>query len=109
MKINRYLIIGSKRFDNWSKKRRPPTTRLTTKPPKLSSHEVAVKLSLEVPDAFFEKPLLSARIEIPEDAVSAPVIEADVVDNIQEIVNRELGIDLNISLLNVTNEAENGI
>ena len=53
----------------------------------------------DIPDELFTKPQLQASITVSKDAVSAPVIEADVVDNISEIISKELGIDLNIAVV----------
>ena len=91
MKLDRYLIVG--------KKHQKPSARLTVSSPALDSHEVAVKISLDIPDELFSRPQLQASIKVPNDSVSALVIEADVIDNIQEIVSKELGVDLNIALV----------
>ena len=94
MQIKRYLIIGKKRNSK-------PSARLTVTPPALESHEVAVKLSLDVPEELFTKPQLEATIRVPADSVNSPVIEAEVIDNIQEIVSKQLGVDLSIGLVEV--------
>jgi len=91
--LDRYLIVGRKQ--RYSK----ATVRLTTKSPSLESYEVAIKINLDIPDELFTKPQLQASITVSKDAVSAPVIEADVVDNISEIISKELGIDLNIAVV----------
>ena len=92
MDINRYLIVGKL-------PRQKASARLSVNKPALSSHEVAVRLSLSLPDELFSKPQLQASITVPKDAVSAPVIDAGVVDNIQEVVSKELGVDLSISVV----------
>ena len=93
MKIQRYLAVGKKSRSS------KPSVRLTVTSPALDSHEVAIKLTLDVPDELFSKPQLEASISVPKDSVSAPVIEAGVIDNIQEMISKEIGVDLNISLL----------
>ena len=92
MKIDRYLIVGKKRNHQ-------PNARIAVTSPALESHEIAIKVSLDVPDALFTKPQLEASIAIPSDSIAAPVIEADVIDNIKEIVSKELGVDLSIGLI----------
>lgn len=92
MNLERYLIIGKKRHQK-------PSARLSVNLPALDSYEIAVKVSLEMPDELFEKPQLQASIKVPSDSVSAPVIEAEVVDNIQELVSKELGVDLSIKII----------
>ena len=92
MKINRYLIVGKRRNSK-------PTARLTVTTPALESHEIAVKISLDIPEELFTKPQLEATIKVPEDSINSPVIEAGVIDNIKEIVSKQLGIDLNIGVV----------
>lgn len=91
-----YLILSrkDKRFPT-----KGLTFRLTKNSPRVDRDEVAVRVSLNVPAGLFEKPTLSASISVPETAVSAPTIDADVVDNIQSIVNERLGVDLRISVV----------
>lgn len=92
MLLQRYLVVGKKNRHNSS-------ARLTKNAPSLESYEIAIKLSLDIPNELFNKPQLQASIIVPKDAVTAPIIEAEVIDNIKETISKELGIDLNISLL----------
>ena len=92
MKINRYLIVGKRRNSK-------PTARLTVTTPALESHEIAVKISLDIPEELFTKPQLEATIKVPEDSVNSPVIEAEVIDNIKEIVSKQQEILTAISWL----------
>lgn len=93
MIFSRYLVVG--RRDKWAK----PTAKLTTNSPRLESHEISMKLEFDIPDALFDRPQLQASITVPADAVSGPTIEADVVDNIQEEISKQLGVDLQISVI----------
>jgi hypothetical protein len=72
---------------------------MTTENPALAANEVAVKVTLELPDAVFEKPAFEAKIEIPEAAVSKPVINAEVVDNVQEIIKQNTGFTVKLELI----------
>ena len=91
MLLNRFLIIGL----NSSGK---ASARLSVNSPALDADEIAVYVTVNIPDELFQKPSLTARIDVPEDAVSAPVIDTEVTNNIQQVVSRELGIDLQISV-----------
>lgn len=93
MNINRYLVVGKR--NRYAK----PSARLTVTSPSLESYEVAIKLSLDIPDALFSRPQLEASIKIPSDALTAPVIEAETIDNIQSIISKELGVDLTVALV----------
>jgi hypothetical protein len=88
-----YLAVKKKR--GWS----ALTARLTNKSPSLVSGEVAIKVTVNVPDALFERPQLQARIVVPDSAVSKPVIDATVLDNIQQVLNQQLGLDIRVSLV----------
>lgn len=92
MILRRYLIVGKRRHQK-------PVARISVNPPALDSHEIAIKLEMDIPEELFSKPQLSAKITVPKDAISSPVIDADVVDNIEEIISRELGVDMSISVL----------
>ncbi len=75
------------------------TVRITTQLPKLSAQEVALQLDINLPDELFLRPQLKASITVSSDNVSPPVIEAEVLSNISEIVQKELGVDLKINLI----------
>lgn len=99
MKIKRYLVVG------W-RPRSKPSTRLTVQPPALESHEVAVQLNLEVPEELFRKPRLEASITIPAEGITPPPINAEVIDNIREIISKEIGVDLSVALVEPTNDQQ---
>lgn len=72
---------------------------MTAKSPALAANEVAIKVALELPDEIFTKPVFSADIKIPKEAVSAPVIEASVIDNVQEIIKQNLGFEVKLEIV----------
>ncbi|PPQ42119.1 hypothetical protein [Rhodopseudomonas palustris] len=74
------------------------SVRCTERLPSLDSGEVAIKVTAELPDALFRKPLLEAKITVPADKVSPAKIDASVADNITDVVRQNLGIDLQIKL-----------
>lgn len=77
---------------------------MTKSSPALASNEVAVKVSIELPDEIFDKPSLQANIVVPASAVSKPVINAGVIDNVQEIIKQNTGFDVRLEV--VSSEAE---
>jgi hypothetical protein len=78
--------------------------RWAARSPALNAGEVAVAVNLRLPEALFKRPQLSACITVPEGAAPAPVINAEVVDNIRQVMQQQLGIDMTISV--VENEEE---
>lgn len=93
MKSTVYLCVkkSEHRFD--------PTFRVTKTKPGLTSNEIAVKINLELPDALFTKPQLEARVVVSDKAVSAPVIEAEVVDNVEQIIKDKTGFDVKLTIV----------
>lgn len=65
--------------------------------PSTGPNEVAVKMTVEIPDAYFETPELSAKICVPESAVKSPIISADVQSNIAAILSEQLGMTVHVS------------
>lgn len=51
------------------------SVRLTKRAPDLYAGEVAIRLSVSVPDAAFRTPFAEAHIEVPEGFVIKPEIE----------------------------------
>lgn len=58
--------------------------------------EIALKLHIEVPASLFERPELQAKIVVP-DATPA-VIDATVAENITNIIRRETGVDVKLTV-----------
>lgn len=96
MILHRYLVVGKKRHSK-------PTVSVKVSPPALQAHEIAIRVNLNIPDQLFEKPQLEASITVPEGAIAAPVIDAEMVDNIEEVVSQTLGVSLSISVVETDN------
>lgn len=74
----------------------PGSVRVAKKRPALANDEVAVQVHLGLPTALFNRPSLTARIEVSDTAAPAE-ITAETISNIQEIL--EEGTGLRISLV----------
>ena len=100
MNISSYLCIkktGSKYAPRYS-------VRVTKTSPALDFNEIAMKLSLQIPDEIFEKPQLSASITVPKEAVSAPVIEAEIIDNVEQIIEQQTGFKVKLEVVSKDEE-----
>lgn len=63
----------------------------------MPSNAVALKLNITIPDTIFKKPQLEATIQINEEDITKPVINATVLDNIKEVMQQQLGVDVTLS------------
>ena len=73
------------------------TARLTAKPPRLDAGEVALTLNVEVPIALFKRPMLIAKVAVPDGAGLSERITADVQDNLALILSEQLGMRVRVS------------
>lgn len=93
MRIQQYIVIKKRGAYRYS-------SRMTKGTPALDRNEIAVKVSLEIPDAIFNRPALTATIKVPEDAVGKPEIEAEVIDNVQDLIKQNTGFDVKLEVVN---------
>jgi hypothetical protein len=81
-----------------------PSVRLTVGKPRLDAQEVAILLNINLPNELFKKPQLEANIRVPEENVNRPVINAEVLGNIEQHLKQTLGVELSISLIQPEDE-----
>ncbi|HJW40756.1 MAG TPA: hypothetical protein VJ476_05920 [Rhizomicrobium sp.] len=72
---------------------------MTSKLPKMEPGEVAITVNVAVPNALFKRPQIQASISIPENAVTASVLDATVLDNVREVLEQQTGFDVKVSLI----------
>ena len=65
-------------------------------PPKVKPGEVAIKCSVQLPEALFKEPQFRATIVVGDEAVTPQVVDAEVINNIQQVVAEATGIQLTI-------------
>lgn len=57
--------------------------------PTLAWDEIAIYVTMDIPVELFNRPTLSAEINIPDDKVPATHIDAETVNNLKEILKAE--------------------
>ena len=100
MKLRCYLVVQGKtpRFGpDRNTRREPGTLRLTKNRPNTDRDEIAVCLDMEIPDSLFTKPVLQARVSVPEGSNYGGEIQAGLADNIAEIIRQQTGFSVHIS------------
>lgn len=106
METNFYLIIGARkaRYSYDGSKYEIGELQVRKNKPKTASNEIAIKVCLDIPDAVFERPQLEASITVADDQISAPIISADVADNIGKVLSEEIGIDVTVKPVEPDND-----
>jgi len=72
------------------------SARLSVNKPAVSSDEIAVKVSIELPATLFQRPNLEARITVPERAVQPPTIALEVIDDIERMIQQNTGFEVKL-------------
>ncbi len=94
MVINQYLIISE-----GARKYSPSVKLVKTLKGTMPSNSIALKLNIHIPDAIFKKPQLEATIKINESDITKPLINAETIDNIKQVLSQNLGIDMTIQMV----------
>lgn len=89
MKLKRYLII-----------KRNGSTRVTKQQPSIEWDEVFMLLDMEVPDKLWDRPLLQASIKIDEKAAQPTIISAEVVSDVEKIIEERTGFEIKLTIVN---------
>ena len=98
LKADFYLALSPKKTGSFSGSEL--IGRLSAKPPALARGEVAMRLSISVPKSLFEIPALRASVTIPPEAVAPALIDATVIDNVQEVLRQQTGLDVVVEVIN---------
>lgn len=87
-----YLVVRKGRWNMLK-------ARISNKAPALEVGEVAITLNVKVPATLFTKPQIQATVSIPENAVTPPVLNAEVLDNVREVLEQRTGMDISVRLV----------
>ena len=88
MNIEKWMVINSK-----------GGARLAVKMPRLNPSEIAFQIQFVIPQALFHRPLVRARIEIPENVVLTDTITPEITDNIEEAIKSVTGLEMRVSVV----------
>ena len=90
-----YLVIkGKRQYNSWQLQ---GFRTLKTKPD-VARDEIALKLNLKLPAALFEKPTLSASINVDADV---PMLELspETIHTIEDLIRSTAGLDVQLSVV----------
>ena len=96
LNLSFYLVVRRAKPYRYSKKL--SVVKTTHSAPSIKANEVVLKINMKLPDSLFERPQLQANIVIDESRVTPKILDADVQDNITEIIEQQLGVDLTINV-----------
>ncbi|NOX49191.1 MAG: hypothetical protein GXP16_01475 [Gammaproteobacteria bacterium] len=93
-----YLILSGKKCGNWNwrKLKAERIVQKTIDIPTTKQDEIAIKLSIDLPEALFQRPELSVKIQVDSDAPRID-IDAETMDDMAENIQKMLGIPVHIT------------
>ncbi len=86
MKLEKFLIIG--------KTNSTLSARIAHRRPALESHEIAINLVMDIPKELFDRPQLTAKLDITKDNVQQIDIKTDFINNLKALSANNLGVEL---------------
>ena len=103
MKASLYLRVTAQRSNFCSDKSNSNyfnavDLKVSKNKPDTNANELAIKLDLDIPNSLFMKPSLNFKMSIPEGAASFPVMEANVTDNLAQLLADELGQKVHLTV-----------
>jgi len=100
MKLKCYLVVQGRpaKYGIEKQNRRDPgNLKVTKSKPNTDSDEITIALDLDIPDSLFIKPALNVSISVPEGSPHGGEIDADVADNIAEVIRQQTGLTVRVS------------
>lgn len=70
----------------------PSVPKASKNKPNVGRNEVAVKITLEIPESYFELPELNASIVLPDTRKEAPEVRVEMQQRIAETLKESLGV-----------------
>lgn len=65
--------------------------------PATDANEVAIAIDIDLPDALFERPQLTAKISVAQDSLGEVLAVAEVADNVGQMLSEQLGVQVHVS------------
>jgi len=87
MKTTGYLNVNSR-----------GTARFTKNRVGLDWNEIAIKVNIDIPDEFFERPVLEAKIEVDKELIPKPQ-PFDLILKSKDLIEESTGAKINFSVV----------
>jgi hypothetical protein len=73
----------------------PSVPKASRNKPSLSKNAVAVKVTFDIPDDYFELPELKAKISLPDMRRDAPEVMIEMSQRAADELSKQLGVNVN--------------
>lgn len=94
MKTDMWIVIKAKQWggNNWS----ATSVRATKRRPATAPSELSFKIEVDIPNSFFTRPELVARIEVPESKVR-PIVDAQTLAQVADQLQLQTGFRVTVT------------
>lgn len=75
--------------------------------PRLDGNEISLRLAIEVPNEFFQRPRLEATLKVPKESIPKVKITTEITDNVEKIIKETTGLNMVVSVIEQAIEKPN--
>lgn len=92
------------RLTRWMAVSKGGQVRVVSNQPTLKPGEISLLMAVSIPDELFDRPHLKANITLDAPGIQNEVT-AQVAQNIQDTVNKNLGLNLHVNIIDPKDKA----
>lgn len=85
METSFYLVVSRK-----------GAQKITQTPPRLEADQIAMHVSLELPNSLFERPLLQAHVKLPQSLTTPEPLSVEVQETVVASIQQATGMDVRL-------------
>lgn len=60
--------------------------------PSLNANQIAVGIELNIPDALFNRPSFTLKLDVPEPSTEGPVVDANTSQELAQMIQEQIGV-----------------
>ena len=98
-----WLKVSAKKWGSYSPAYRAGSVQAFKSKPTTNGNEVAIRLSLSIPDSVFSEPVFEAKVTLPDSKKEVP-ITAEIQQNVQKVLSDKMGFRVKVSVADPTLE-----
>lgn len=98
MKTEFWLAMSAKKSRYNETYESSGVAKVSKNKPTVGPNTVAVKVDLEIPDAYFERPQFNLLLKLPEPPKKDLGIHPELQDDLEEAISEEMGVKVHLSV-----------
>ena len=67
--------------------------------PRLAGNEIALRILIDIPSQMFQRPILEAKMAIPENAIPKATITPEIATNVERLIKEATGLNMVVTVI----------